>query len=454
MIPIIFNLLSVSMIGITEAQVDHDIAVTSVTPSPTSVRLGGLVNITVVVENQGTENETFDVTVYYDTTAIETQGVSSLASGANTSLTSSWNTTDVREEIYAMTLKEKTYTINATATIALDEDPDDNTLVSPSKVKVISQYIAAIPQSTVDLDLTPGKNYTISIYTDYNGTDVWGWEFSLSYNPFVLHGVKVVNGNLITNATGPSARFQVGTFDNEAGKLELTGAYFYYTEKPPPTTCGPGILANVTFTVVGYGPSDITFGKDTELLGYTEAKDFYKIVSIAVPAPGALAHLLHGFFQNTEEAVIHDIAVISVAPSLASVKLGELVNITVVVENQGTMAETFDVNIYRSTDRFHWWLVETRTVSTLAPGANETLTLVWNTTNVPKGTYTIKAVASLVSGEEDEEDNTLESDETVTVTGPETLPLPIDLIAIVVVVVAVSALAAYVLIRRRKPTPE
>jgi hypothetical protein len=270
MILFIFILFSANMIGITVAQADHDIAVVSVTPSLTSVRVGELVNITVVVENKGTNNETFDVTVYYDSSTIKTETVTNLVAGTNTSLTFTWNTTDVREEIYAADKKEKAYTINATASTVPDEtDTEDNTLVSPSKVSVKSQYIAVIPQSTVDPNLEPGMNYTVSIYTDYNGSDVWSWVFGLTYNPTVLEVIEVVNGDLITTDKHPDALFDTGDFNNTLGKLSNPNAFFYYIEEPIPTTYGPGILANVTFTVVGTGDSDITIDKsETELTGY------------------------------------------------------------------------------------------------------------------------------------------------------------------------------------------
>jgi len=187
---LVLSLVSVNMIEITAAQVDHDIAVISVTPSLTSVRLGELVNVTVIVENQGTANETnFNVTVYYDATVVKTKTVQNLEAGASTTLTFTWNTTGVREEVYNTTKKEKTYFINATAsTVAGETETGDNTLLSPSTVTIMSYYITVIPQSTVDPDLTPGKNYTVSIYTDYNGSDIWGWQFELEYNPNVLHG--------------------------------------------------------------------------------------------------------------------------------------------------------------------------------------------------------------------------------------------------------------------------
>ena len=526
------SLLSVNMIEITVAQADHDIAVISVTPSPTSVKLGELVNVTVVVENQGTNSETFNVTAYYDNTIIgELQNVTDLPPGNQTTLTFSWNTTDAREEIYAKTAKEKTYDINATATIALDEDPDDNTLVSPSKVDVISQYITVIPQSTVDPDLTPGKNYTVSIYTDYNGSDIWSWQFTLSYNPNVLHGginktdtwtgtgtqttfyttqspvvphsekvyvnetlmtrnvdyliiyeiggisfttapgadaeIKaiylyngVVNGDLVTQEKNETV-FAAGTFNNTIGKLPPTMAWFYYTEKPIPTTYGPGILANVTFTVVGTGDSDITLVEmETKLTGYNATTGtFYEIVKYFKPGVG---HILHGYFRNTAEAVTHDVAVISVTPNATSVDAGELVSVTVVVENQGTSAETFEVTAYyyppelpSPTTEPHYRIATPETVQNLGAGANTSLTFVWDTTDIREGIHSIWAEADTVLGEKDTGDNRLESENTVTVKALTKQHVPIELvIGIVIVVVVVGAVAAYVVKRGRKPTLE
>jgi len=275
--PLILTVLSPTMIGITVAQMDHDIAIISVTPSPTTVRLGDLVNITVVVENKGTNNETFDTTVYYDTSAIETKTVQNLTADKSATLTFTWDTTDVKEEIYATEKKEKTYTMNATVPLALDEQPDDNTLISTSKAKVVSHYIAVVPQSIMDTNMTPGKNFTVSIYTDYNGTDVWSYAFALTYDNNVLHGVSVTNGDLITKEKDETATYHAGKFNNTLGELSLTGASFFSMEEPVPTTYGPGILANVTFTVVGNGTSGITLDlipevvqREAKLLGWTE----------------------------------------------------------------------------------------------------------------------------------------------------------------------------------------
>jgi len=449
-----FNILAVldlNMIEITIAQADHDVAVINVTPSPTSVKTGELVNITVIVENQGTESETFNVTTYYDTTAIETQNVVNLASGANTTLTFTWNTTSL---FYNLVWHPGTYTISTKASTVPGEDYiEDNTLVSPSTVRVSrSPFIGVVPHNTVNPNLTIGTDYAVSIYTDYNGSDITGYQFALSYNPNVLHGINVTNGDLITNDT---AVFDPGTFNNTAGELLLPYAYFnFLPPDPAPLTSGPGILANVTFTVVGEGDSDITLvKKETELKGYTEEGYgiLYNIVDEFRPT---LGHIMDGYFRNKE--VTHDVAVISVTPEQTSVQLGDLVNITVVVENQGTVTETFDVTIDRSLDKTNWWRIGMKTLSSLAIGANMSITFTWNTTGVSTGTYAIRAVTSIISGEGNIEDNTLESDDTVTVVRSQAPPgLPVELIIIAIVVAVGIVVFAYVVKRMRaQPKPE
>lgn len=128
-----------------------------------------------------------------------------------------------------------------------------------------SPYIMVDPESVINYSLGVGDTFTVDIITDYSGSDIWAWEFSLTYDPNILHGVTVVNGDLISLDKSPWATFMQGTFDNTAGKLGLTGAFLFYISPPIPTVSGPGTLATVTFEVAGYGDSDITLGDDTVL---------------------------------------------------------------------------------------------------------------------------------------------------------------------------------------------
>jgi len=255
------------------AEITHDVAIISVTPSPTEVTAGDSVSITVVVGNEGTQAETFNVTAYYDTTAIDTQTVTNLAPMAETTLTFTWDTTDVVPD---------EYTISANASVVEGEtETDDNTLVDG----------------------------TVTIST----------------------------------------------------------------------------------------------------------------------------------------AVVHDVAVVSVTPSPTEVTAGDSVSISVVVKNEGTVAETFNVTAYYDTTA-----IDTQTVTNLASGATTTLTFTWDTTDVDEDEYTIKAVASTVAGETDTADNT-KVDGTVTVTAPPPSEFPTTLVIAIVIVIIVVAAAAFLYIRRKPP---
>jgi len=306
--------------------------------------------------------------------------------------------------------------------------------------------VMIVPESIVDPNLTPGENFTVSIYTDYTGDDVWGWQFTLSFNPLVLHGVDVTNGDLIENQT----MFIAGDFNNTAGTLSLTLNFFFFGPgETPPTTSGPGTLANVTFTVVGTGESDITLGDETQLKAPT-----YNIVDVMVDPD----HVWHGYFRNTEEPVTHDVAVISVAPNPTSVEAGELVNITVVVENQGNVIEEVTVEVGYGYDptlptrpRIS---IATRTIH-LESGERTSLNFTWDTATAEKGTHPIIAVAKLPSGVTDAEpDDNMFYDENVTVTVRAHVGAPIPIIELLAAIAVVVVVALVVYVLRRRATPK
>jgi len=174
--------------------------------------------------------------------------------------------------------------------------------IQPVKASaVVSPYIAVVPESTVDPALTPGMNYTISIYTDYNGNDINSYGFELTYNPNVLEGIEVVNGDLIADDT----MFHTVGFNNTAGRLRYTNNFLFFLNEPAPLTSGPGTLANVTFRVVAKGTSNITLEDQgmhgghayrTRLIGYTGGGygTFYNIIDSATMPD----HIQHGFFDN------------------------------------------------------------------------------------------------------------------------------------------------------------
>ena len=88
--------------GTVTIQLVHDVAVTGVTVSPSSVSSGGTVSINVTVLNKGSATESVSVAVSYDSTVIETKELADLAPGASRILTFTWVTRDVAPGSYTL----------------------------------------------------------------------------------------------------------------------------------------------------------------------------------------------------------------------------------------------------------------------------------------------------------------------------------------------------------------
>ena len=88
---------------------------------------------------------------------------------------------------------------------------------------------------------------------------------------------------------------------------------------------------------------------------------------------------------------------------------GTHVYIDVIVANEGTATETFDVSVLRnetSAVPFVITLIGTKTVTNLAPGKIEKLSYTWDTSGINSvSTFTISANATILSGEVDTDDN-------------------------------------------------
>ncbi len=105
---------------------------------------------------------------------------------------------------------------------------------------------------------------------------------------------------------------------------------------------------------------------------------------------------------------VHDVAITNVTASPVTAIAGEIVNITVATENEGTEAESFQITSYANTT-----IIGSRTVI-LDAGASASEVFSWNTTEA-LGVYLIRAEADPVQGETDTTDNTFQFDGAVAV---------------------------------------
>ena len=109
----------------------------------------------------------------------------------------------------------------------------------------------------------------------------------------------------------------------------------------------------------------------------------------------------------------HDVAITAMSLSKTVVEQSYPMRVNVTVQNQGNFTEAFNVTSYADIT-----IIQTQTVNELANGDFRIIPFTWNTTGIPYGNYTIKAVADTVTEEIDIEDNTLvNGDVTVTIPG-------------------------------------
>jgi len=159
---------------------------------------------------------------------------------------------------------------------------------------------------------------------------------------------------------------------------------------------------------------------------------------------------------------VRDVAIVSVAPSATSIVTGEPVNISVIVKNEGSNAETFNVTAYADgnvTVIGDEILIGTQHLDNLVSGNWTTITFTWNTSGFPDDTYTISAVASVLLGEIDIEDNTCING-AVAISSmpiyvvPRRVRAELVIIVLVVVVAIAMILIALLMSRRKKKSSQ
>jgi len=296
------------------------------------------------------------------------------------------------------------------------------------------------PKNTINPDLDASKNFTINVNI-LNATDLYGYEFFLNYTTTVLTATNITVGSLF-----PSGSQIVHEEIND------TAGYVWYNVTMPLGSpggmTGNGILANITFTVDSIGETilDLCNTKLVDSAGERIEHD-----------------IMDGYFSN--KPIIHDIVItnvktivttvvvkegisVPVPKQVSEVYVGEKVNVTVFVKNNGTISENFNVTAYYNVTR-----IGTPMNITLSEGFVTSLIFEWNTEGVEVGNYTIWAEASPVFGEtiEDQLNNKFNMLGGFKVLSGGRSPLPVELVVAAVASVSIIAVTAVYFMKFRKP---
>ena len=294
------------------------------------------------------------------------------------------------------------------------------------------------PENIINPNLDPSENFTINVKI-LNATDLFGYEFFLNYTTDVLTATEIMLGSFFPP-------------DSVIVKREINdtiGYAWYDIAMPlgaPSGKTGSGTLATINFTVdsTGESPLDLCNTKLVDSEGERIEHDTFD-----------------GYFSN--KPIIHDIAITDVTTTVTTVKVidnipfpesknvdgvhvGEEINITVYVKNDGTRPETFDVTAYYDNNS-----ISTKNVVALSEGFSETLTFEWSTEGVPIGNYTIWAEASVVEGEENTANNKFTMETEFAVLPKQSFPIELAVGAIVLIIAAAGIAVYFIKIRKPKP---
>ncbi len=158
-------------------------------------------------------------------------------------------------------------------------------------------------------------------------------------------------------------------------------------------------IANYTWDF-GDGSFPVTEADSVTEHTYTAVGTYIVNLTVVCIDPVLGTTLNNDTTSQTITIGIYDIAIISVTLDKNEVTVGGIVNVTLVVMNNGSFPETFNVTVYYNSTE-----IDTKTVTDLAAGVQITLNFTWNTFGVAAGNYTIKAKAETLSGETDTANN-------------------------------------------------
>lgn len=315
-----------------QSTIIHDVAVTGVNASGAIVYVGDVLQIEVIVENRGTETETFSVSSFFDSKLIDTLQVANLLPASQRRLTFEWNTSYVNAGFYQ---------IGATAPLDGDVNPSDNRFVDGT-VEIRAKPPPPSIHDVTILSVTPaaaiayvGTSLNISVVASNLGNYTESFDVTLNYDSQTIGTLAV--GNLFPSANSPVLTFNWNTSGVAEGNYTLKAS---------------------ASQVLGEDNIDNNLFID----GIVEIKNR--------PVP----------------SMIHDVAILSVAASPASVLAGDRVSVYVVVVNLGNYTESFNVTVL-----YDLHVVGTIFVGNLLASGNRTLLLGWDTQDITAGNYTLSA---------------------------------------------------------------
>jgi hypothetical protein len=265
--------------------------------------------------------------------------------------------------------------------------------------KATTDPVVSVIPSTIDWSgKSIGETFSVEVSISSPDMPIWSGQIGIGYNPLVLECLSFEKGP----AADPAWIWLLGTINNDQGYVTPSGWSAIAGQEPGWT--GTDTFMTYTFRVKGAGSTalDLTVA-DNGLDKYYRTKlngNVDKTITEITPIT-----LNDGYFDNGQLPLPppkHDVVITYIHCYQTSVYVGDPVSIEVGVENKGDFTEDFDVTLYADKGInviFDEYVIGIVHVDQLKPKSSEALLFMWNTANVPTGSYWFSAKLSLSSGE-------------------------------------------------------
>jgi hypothetical protein len=212
----------------------RDAAITNVTATPTTAVIGQNVNITVTVTNKGeTVGDSYNVTLYYDSTRIETILVTAMVPGQTKILNITWNTINATVGTYRIKAVIET---EGGLPLEWDINPTDNEF-SECTITLKAHDVAVTNTTVSSTQVTQGETVYINVTVVNQGNFTETFTVTVKYNETEV-GTQSVTLNAgdstILNFSWDTTDVNLGNYiitavaSNVTGELDLNDNTFVY----------------------------------------------------------------------------------------------------------------------------------------------------------------------------------------------------------------------------------
>ncbi|CAD7778342.1 MAG: hypothetical protein KBONHNOK_01135 [Candidatus Methanoperedenaceae archaeon GB50] len=253
-------------------------------------------------------------------------------------------------------------------------------------LQLVPLACAAGPSVTVDSrDVSLGETFTLDVRVDPCGAEVYGAQYTLTFDPAILQVVSQTKGDFLTQ-DGASSIEVVNTINNTLGKLE-------YGETRMGVENGvtrAGVLATIEFEAVGTGSTGLTLSN----------------VLLSDPSAQPIA----GVVQNNGTVNVGGSpppTVVDLTPTALSIPDPAYVNHDYTLDVTVSNLESGDASAFNVTLKADGMIVDDKRVDSLTGDSDTTVIFNWKPDTIGTSTLLVEVDPDDEIAETDELNNTL-----------------------------------------------